>query len=761
MAVYYAHSGNDYGRWDMLNDHLRQVAAAAKSFAGDTILANEAEFCGLFHDIGKYGDHFQARLKGLVSGLDHWSIGAWLAIKDNHALASMLAIQGHHVGLQQMIPEIYPVDPKKLIENHPQHLKLSEPNIAVLLDRFSQDGLSRLQVKKEIVRTSGYIEKDISAMLDVRMLYSCLVDADFLDTEAHFKGDANGKRYRPLSPLLAPDKALTALDTYLADNVRRASKADPRVRNVRETLWRSVLDSVTQPPGLYTLTAPTGSGKTLAMLRWALAHASANKLRRIIMVAPYLSILEQTASVWRAVCSGFSEHYVLEHHSLAGLGRSRGLEDFDSEQDRQRRLLSENWDAPIVLTSNVQLLESLFANRPSACRKLHNLMEAVIIFDEAQSLPNTLCVPTLAALSHLSNTYRSSIVFATATQPAFDTLDTAVTRSCWSGWHPLEIVGNNPDMFASLKLRDVVWPMPGEITPWEQLAQTLRHEERWLCVVNLKRHALNLLELLHDAEALFHLSTNMCPTHRKEVLDAVRDRLNKKEPCRLISTQCIEAGVDIDFPLVYRAMGPLEAIAQAAGRCNRDGKMAAGRFVVFDPEATGRRQGYPSPAYFQAAEVTRTMLAVSGELDINDPAVFRQYYERLYGVNNLGARKDALAVAIQARDFVEVAKCYRVIDKECIQLLAPWKKYKDDIEDLRGEAFDRGINTTWMRRAQRFSVGIFRPPLDHPANAVLIQAKLRRGGSSNEWLLVEDPDWQYYDGLLGLRLPQQDQILIA
>jgi hypothetical protein len=247
------------------------------------------------------------------------------------------------------------------------------------------------------------------------------------------------------------------------------------------------------------------------------------------------------------------------------------------------------------------------------------------------------------------------------------------------------------------------------------------------------------------------------------VLETVRTQLADGKPCRLISTQCVEAGVDVDFPVVYRALGPLEAIAQAAGRCNREGRMGGlGEVVVFEPEEEGNwRRRYPTHAYYQAAEVTRTLLALHGKLDINDPKVFSDYYRRLYDLNDPSSQNTELATALQALDFPEVARRYRLIEQDAIQVLVPWAERINDFETLSAEAERDGISAHWIRRAQGLAVGIYRPNTGHPASSVLISAKLRRGGTSDEWYILEDREAKYYDKTLGLMLPQSEQIFIA
>lgn len=759
----YAHSANANGDWHPLQEHLASVAKLAGQFSNNLAWQDEVCLAGLLHDLGKYADRFQARLRGSDSGLDHWSQGAWVALAEHQAIAAALAIQGHHVGLQRADKDaLRRMNLQGLTQNHPFRLALSDADHLLLKQRAEADGLFFQTPEQTALSPKNGMTYAVANMLDVRLLFSCLVDADFLDTEAHFEGDAKGKRPRPEGPKLDAGAALAALDAYMA-KLRGATDAQTEVRQARQDLWSAAENAGKMQPGLFTLTAPTGSGKTLAMLKFALEHAARHNLKRVVLAVPFLSVIEQTAREYRKVFKSFPGNFVLEHHSLAGLGVEAEQHDAEGANERQRRLLAENWDAPIVLTTNVQLLESLFSNRPSSCRKLHNLMESVILFDEAQSLPAGFAVPTLAALSHLSSAYHSSMVFATATQPAFDTLHKAVTKHAAQGWQPDEAVPKHADMFRMLKRVEISWPKSGEKRGWTELATDLRSDnaKQVLCVVNLKRHALALLDELAGTDGLFHLSTNMCAEHRRDVLKRVRARLKAGEICRLISTQCIEAGVDLDFPLVYRALAPLEAIAQAAGRCNREGKLneqgRLGKVVVFEPNVEEElRRCYPTHAYYQAAEVTRTMLTQHGDLNINDPALFRDYYRRLYDLNNPANLNQALNDAITALDFPEVAKHYRLIDQNSIQVLVSWADRWDEFDTLRSEGEREGISAKWMRRAQGLAVSIYQTKDGPPAWA--IPAKLRRGGTSDEWFFLEG---DYYDDILGLNPPKGDQVFIA
>ncbi|MGC9196144.1 MAG: CRISPR-associated helicase Cas3' [Syntrophobacteraceae bacterium] len=769
---YLAHSANKVGDCHRLLDHLVSVGKNAKDFALKAKWADEALLAGLLHDLGKYPDLFQARLRGEVKGLDHWSAGAWVSLKEFQAVAAALAIQGHHVGLQQGTRDaLRAMDLASLARRHPLNLKLSDPDIGNLLARANTEGINFTKPQSVAVDLREGFTNPVAAMLDVRMLFSCLTDADFLDTEAHFEGDERGKRYREPGRELNAVAALAALEAFMSAKIRCASKADKPVLDARNCLWEMAGKSAAMEPGLFTLTAPTGSGKTLAMLRFALEHAAKNGLKRVILAVPFLSIIEQTAEIYRAVFEAFPDNFVVEHHSMAGLGVEEAREDAEAANEQARRLLSENWDAPIIVTTNVQILESLFSNRPSACRKLHNLMESVVMLDEAQTLPQSLAVPTLAALSQLCRTYRTTVLFATATQPAFDALDGAVSRYVASGWRPMEVAPDHARLYDALRRCEVRWPESGEVKQWAALAEELRNEERALCVVNLKSHAVALLEELKQDEAVFHLSTNLCALHRRAVLSEVRARLKTGKPCRLVSTQCVEAGVDVDFPVVYRALAPLDAIAQAAGRCNREGRLSGangqpkmGEVRVFEPDVAGdSRKRYPTRAYFQAAEVTRTMLVLAGKegLDLNDPEVFRRYYHRLYDLSKPETQNRELNEAIDQVDFARVAREYRLIENDAVQVLVPYGKSIEKFEELR-RAQEDGINAQWIRRAQGLAVSLYRPRGDHPAWEVLIPAKLRYGrGSSEEWFILEDRDAEFYDDVFGLRLPQSQQVLIG
>jgi CRISPR-associated endonuclease/helicase Cas3 len=758
MTIYYAHSANKVGKKHDLKDHLSSVDAIIREFLTNSHIAGEASLAGLLHDFGKYGDLFQDRLKGEAQKIDHWSLGAWLALFEFKAIAASLAIEGHHIGLQYLNKNhLKTLDPTQLTTNHPLQLRLSEDNLDVLKSRLTSDGI---EPKIAQALLSNELKSTVSSMLDVRMIFSALVDADFLDTEAHFNGTSEGKQYRQRGPELQEERALEILLEHIKE-LQDKTQAAPEVREVRNTLLNNCLKVADSTTGLFTLTAPTGSGKTLAMLAFALKHAIEKKLRRVVIVLPYLSIIEQTASIYRGIFeSHFGRHYVLEHHSLAETGVEKAKSDSEGKSgeqeaaERQRRLLAENWDAPLIVTTSVQMLESLFSNRSSACRKLHRLTRSVILFDEVQTLPTNLAVPSLAALSHLAHNYGSSVVFSTATQPAFEHLHENVMSHCATGWQPHRIVSESQNLFTNMKRVHVSWDNPDKSTNWDELADQLKKHFQVLCIVNIKRHARIVWDKI-GVEAS-HLSTNLCPAHRKVVLESVGKRLLDKQPVRLIATQCVEAGVDVDFPVVYRAYAPLEAIIQAAGRCNREGRQVQlGQTHVFQPLIENNENEFPDPSYGQAAQVTKMLFRRHGEdkMCLDNPDFITAYYHELYDISKPEAmdRTQRLLEYVMAGSFPDIAKEYRLIKQDAINVLVPYQPLIEEFDKLCDEGNTIGLTSEWIRRARPLAVSVYRPKHDDTIWDSLITVKIagRNDKEQNDWFIyIRKEDYHPVLGLI-------------
>lgn len=733
-----------------LVEHLRLVAKRAREFAEAFSASNEAYVAGLLHDLGKYGEAFQRRLMGQLSGVDHWSSGAWQALQTykESGVAIALAVQGHHIGLQKATQDsLRELDPAKLRTRCPPNLNLS----CGTMEELSAEDINLPEEMDSIYRWGT---NNAGSMLDVRMLFSALVDADFLETEAWFNRDQQGnRRYRLPALALEPDKVLSVLKEHV-QGLANTKKSSPAMQELRNTVFAACLEAGKHPQGLFTLTAPTGSGKTLAMLAFALAHAARHNLRRIVTVLPYLTIVEQTAEVYREVlqrCLSQSDigRYLLEDHSLSQARVNTKKADDDANLER---LLSENWDAPIIVTTNVQFLESLFSNRPSVCRKLHRLARSVILFDEVQTLPLGLVIPTLGTLSRLVERYGSTVVFATATQPAFSHLHQHIVKHCALGWQPREILPDPPKLFSTAKRNKIVLPK-SEVTRWDDIAERVACERQVLCVVNTKKQARLLFEKVKVKRShnTFHLSTNMCPAHRKRTLDCVRSLLKEGKPCCLISTQCVEAGVDIDFPVVFRSLAPLDAIAQAAGRCNRNALLwDTGNVYVFRPED----ENYPDAAYKQATGVAASLIIEGGaqELDPSELRLFERYYSELYSVRGFGSEDlpdDQLLIAVKIQDFVEVSRLYRIIPQDTINVLVPYDK--EAYRKLAAEVRQNGLTYEWIIAARPHTVPLFRPTSSQDALSLCLEPICIKPGSpekSDEWYIYrKEEDYDLETGL--------------
>jgi CRISPR-associated helicase Cas3/CRISPR-associated endonuclease Cas3-HD len=727
------------------------VALLAKSFGASFGAEEELQFASFLHDAGKYGKKFQDRLHGKASGVDHCSIGALVAVQDRNrnGLAAALAIEGHHIGLQ-------PASDCEIQRRLKRRDAWSVTNPDAIRQRLAADGFDIGQQFTSI--WSPTATKSFEAMFAVRMLFSALVDADFLATELHFKGEARNPA-RALEPEVVEALVEKELQRLAAEN-----GVDPAIRGLRRDVGDACRAAADRPPGLFTLAAPTGSGKTLAMLLFAARHARRHGLRRIIVALPYLTITDQTVQTYNRVLGRWLEgtngrSALLEHHSLAGTRGRAG------EADRERERRAENWDAPIVITTTVQLFESLFADRPGACRKLHNLAKSVVLLDEVQTIPSELAVPTLAALSSLVAPFGASAVLATATQPAFAELNDAVASRATGGWSPEEICAPALSLFRRNRRYAIEWlARDGESDDGHVVERVVRAAEAGsvLLITNLKRQALRWLELFGRVPRpprLDHLSTNMTPAHRRRVLAYWEDRRTAQRAGQiLVATQCVEAGVDLDFPALFRALAPLDSLAQAAGRVNRNGALAEARLTVFRPRENGGR-AYPDGAYAQATDEAVLLLEEAGwPEDLESPELFEKYYRRLYRTRGTAERTSEAAEkfdnAVRGLDFPQVAELYRLIPKhDVLNVLCP---DGPEFVDLARRAKGR-LTTAWAREARLHAVNIFRPGSDSVAwtvlEPVMVFNRSEQREEASDWYVLRD--LRLYDEL-GLRLDRCD-----
>ncbi len=661
---FHAHStsSTDRSDWQGLQAHLLGVAELAAANAAVFDGQAMAWVAGALHDLGKYTLKFQDRLAGREPALDHATWGAHVAQSTYPQLGSVLAygIAGHHAGLangaagledQARTPLQARLAPDALAQ------------LAPLLDAWRSEIMLPPQLLPphsfRVHRDPGRHMFQLSVL--ARMVFSCLVDADFIDTDNFYRkiegrparaDDSTGK------PTLRDLRA--RLDQHLA-----ALPAEGGINPLRQHILRKVRGKADKAPGLFSLTVPTGGGKTLASLAFALDHAIAHGLRRVIYVIPFTSIVEQTVQAFRAALEIPAERddIVLEHHSafFDDPGKAR-------QAIAKRQLAMENWDAPIVVTTAVQFFESLFADRPSRCRKLHNVAGSVVILDEAQTLPLPLLRPSVALLDELARNYRASLVLCTATQPTL-----SKERGFSGGLENVRELAPEP-LRLYAQLRRVQVRHIG-IVDDDALTDELLRRDQVLCIVNNRRHARSLFDAIADAPGAAHLTTLMHARHRSQVLAGLRERLKAGQPCRLVSTSLIEAGVDVDFPTVLRAEAGLESIAQAAGRCNREGRRAVeqSEVLVFSPAnpdwAAPKELKLFAEAFRAVERAHRHDLLALEAID----AYFRELYWRL---DNDLDRADLLGLLREARPdslpLQSLASRYRIIQTTMRPVIVPF-----------------------------------------------------------------------------------------
>ena len=614
--------------------------------------------------------------------VEHSAAGALLAVQ-KFGIAGRLvayAIAGHHAGLADWITDA--TGGPSPLSDRLTRTHLLEDALAGSTGGAPPSNLAdaAMPVEKLHGRDPAFW---------IRMVFSALVDADFLDTEAFFDPDKAASRAGyPSLAKLAP-----LLEAHLASF---DVSPDTPVNRARKEVLEACRTAAARDPGVFSLTVPTGGGKTLASLAFALGHAIRHSKRRVVYVIPYTSIIEQNAEVFRKVFAAAGD-VVLEHHST-----------FDSKLETGRgRLAAENWDAPLIVTTNVQFFESLHANRPSRCRKLHNIVDSVIVLDEAHLLPPDFLKPCLFALSQLTKHYGCTVLLASATPPALD------PRPDFEGLPGRVEVVPNPDELSRRMTRTAV-EMPTDLkapTSWEALSAELAKEYQVLCIVDRRQDARLLHGLLGGGA--IHLSALMCPAHRTKVLDVIRRRLADDEPCRVVSTQVIEAGVDVDFPVVFRALAGLDSIAQAAGRCNREGKLATGRVKVFvSPNEP------PAGLLRQACQVTKLLLDLDPRSPPLSPQRFEAFFRELYWTrrDRLDAKKirDALGLNTQLQfRFASAAASFQLIPDDDLPVVVPYGEGRALLSRLRAIGPSRAI----YRALQRHIVAI-----PHRTHAAMVAA---------------------------------------
>lgn len=680
---YYARSANAQGERETVQHHLIRVAELCGLFLEPIGYSDLGQFLGALHDFGKYSPLFSDVLAHRRVHVNHAAPGAALAWntcrRTRRSMARILAavIAAHHSQLDfGCIPALERV------------LRGAGEPVDADGNTFSLFGVSALQEAAAVLQREVPLPQLRSAlpsgpqedaalaeMLFTRFLLSALADADYSSSAEHFDPAYLAEH---TGPAFVPEAALERLFALRAQKQSASTAAAP-LNRLRDRLFEDCLAAAERPPGLFTLTAPTGLGKTLSLFAFAAKHCAHYGKRRIILILPYLAIVEQNVQDYRQV-----EPNLLESHSAAQL-------------DDASRLLSERWAAPCIVTTNVGFFEPLFSARPTDCRRLHQIANSVIVLDEAQSLPPQLLDATLRTVKLLCEQYGCTVVFSTATQPSFG-------ERPGLSWKPREIVPQPQALFRATQRVTYDWRL-SQRTALPRLAQELLQAPAGCAILNLRAHARKLFRELCErgnAQDVFYLTTDLCPAHRRRVLEEIRTRTREGRPCYLAATSCIEAGVDLDYPVVYRALAPLESIIQAAGRCNRNGDSPTGRVVVFVPDE--ERLYPPGPYYEQAANCVRT-LAARHPIDCADLAHIREYYALLYA--HADGDKPALRQAIREEDFAAVQAAYRLIERKGVQVIVPYPEEAELFAEIRAEYDRSGLTPALLQKARPLTVSSF------------------------------------------------------
>lgn len=652
--------------------HQQGVSEMAERFAAQFGMGDYGRIMGFLHDKGKEQLEWQKYIQGVTgyneeyayikTGPNHSYVGAVIAQKQYRQIAPLIAqpIAGHHRGLYDYCD--YIEETKRGI---PQDVTIGE-NILYQLPKFS--------------KTERFDLHHI-----VRMLFSCLVDADCLDTEAFMTPEQAKLRGSHASM----SKLLEMLKNHLQE--LKANALDTEVNRIRNYVQEQCIKESQGDGGFYSLTVPTGGGKTLASVLWALHHAVRNHLQRIIIAIPYTSIIVQTAATLKRI---FGEDNVLEHHSNMNSDAIK-----DKELCERLQLATENWDYPIIVTTNVQFFESLFSNRRSDCRKLHNIAKSVVILDEVQTLPLDFYRPIVDTLDTLQRVFGTSVLFTTASQPILSgRIEGANPKASFDALSSVrEIIPEGIGLHD--KLRRVALQFMDGAKSYDDIAEELSKHQQVLCIVNTRRDAKELYDRLPKEGICLHLSRMMCPAHVSATIEHIKAvlKLQKGAPLRVIATQLIEAGVDIDFPVVFRQEAGLDSILQAAGRCNREGKLGICTTYVF---SLGKE--HPLPPGFMT-QTNNARLNMGQQHDWFSPEAMTCYFKQLHSrVDNFDSKQMQEMLYKQECEFEEAARQFHLIDDQTTSVIINWKESMDIYEKL----LSQGPSYDLMKKLAHYSINI-------------------------------------------------------
>ncbi len=709
---YIAHKRSETDKKEQpLLEHLKNVSELSEKFAKCLSLSDYAEIIGMLHDIGKYSNRFQQRINGNDRiKVDHSTCGSQEAFKMKLLMAAF-CIAGHHRG----IPDIGhrgDIDTDSTLTGR---LKRNTENYSAWHNEVDSSKFKPI--------SEPFTNDRIPYTFILRFLFSCLVDADYLDTENFMSNGAVSRDSGDELPFLL---------SLLNNHIEKWQNPSGKLNILRTQMLNECIEVGRKSSDkLFTLTVPTGGGKTISSMAFALNYAAKRRKKRIIYVIPYTSIIEQNAEVFRKI---FGMKNILENHSNVDLN------NLDDETKIQMMLAAENWDSPIIVTTAVQFFESMFSNKPSKCRKIHNIADSVVIFDEAQMLPLDYLLPCATAIRQLAENYNSAVVLCTATQPNFQSIlnltdkknELQLTEICKSAQ-------NLTDDF-----RRVNFKYDGKLED-DEIALELKQCNQVLCIVNKKAHAQKIYSMIGESDENFHLSTYMYPAHRQRVLEKIRKRLDENKPCRVVSTSLIEAGVDIDFPTVYRAISGIDSILQAGGRCNRENKRNSSECIVhiFNTDEV---------LSYQQTNTDAAMEVIKKYGDkIYLPEAIKMYFDNLYYYRDIDKThkvfdKKGIINGLTNLEFESVAQKFKLIENDTKSLYICTEENKKEIDDLRHGNYSKEL----FRNLQKYVVNLYERDFKKLDEACCIEYI-----DSNFYILS---DSNYYSDKTGITFPDENTV---
>lgn len=736
---------NMNGDLEILENHLKRTSELAQEFAQEFNNEKIGKILGLIHDVGKRTENFQKVLSGKLTKIDHAIVGGILLNNINYCKSKKIReilsniVSSHHSNLDTLRNLNIPTfDPElDITTEHKQYSVSSKKEFEEILNFIQNEKLLEKINKDEYFDIKDMSKNEI--MFYTRMLFSCLVDADYC-ASAEFEDKDYLNKIKNIT--LDTDYLINKLENY-RKNIIKKSTSNKDLNKLRNLVYNDCVKMSNNGTNFFTLTAPTGTAKTLALLAFALNNAKKYNKKRIFIVLPFLSIIEQNVKVYKEVCG---DNYVLE-------------DDSRTEFTEEQRIYSDRWDSPITVITSVKFFEALFKSKSTDCRKLHNLANSVIIFDESQTLPTELAGATISILNSLVKNYNTTVVFSTATQ-----CDYSFRKDI--NWKPIEIISDIDNLYSEYeKIKKIIinWDI-NKLTSVDELTDGMIYKNKPLAILNTKKQAKyvfdNLITKIPENEC-YYLTTQLCQAHRDDILNEIKMKLKNNEKSYVVSTQCIEAGVDIDMKGGYRELAPYPSIIQSAGRIQRNA-LSIGELTVFLPDwETNNKKIYPGTSYKNDASNVKDMLSVNPELNINELKNMKEYSRLMF--NSSTGKKDDITLtnAIDMENFEKVSEKYKLINSLQNKIIVPYSKninkYRELVNKIRNNDFC--ITKQDMKDAQSISVNYYKEE-DVLKYCERLYLSIKGDKYETSWFILDESLSKFYNNKTGLNFDEDDIDLI-